>query len=269
MGAYENWTDLQAVIDVVAAQTLLPADGLSETMVTAVVMGEDGTPVPDTAVIWSLDVGALLCCDSATNAVGEATATIQSAQCHETATVTARAEAVSAAGYAWVQYGSPQDPRAFPISVSMNQTLTGSVEVDYWVGDSNGGISNLEDVEVYVDGQCVAEPEVNDAVYYWDTDGLPNGLHSIDVCVTDISGNTMHSPVTPVYTGNLVNSVGSSLDEIDPSQSQCTSIQAMLAQPCNWQLTIRDSSEDTTVYTTSGGGSQVSATWDGSELRGR
>ncbi len=145
----------------------------------------------------------------------------------------------------------------------MGKTLTGSVEVDYWVGDSNGGTSNLEDVEVYVDGQSVAEPEVNDAVYYWDTDGLPNGPHSIDVCVTDMSGNTMCSPVTRVYTSNLVNSVGSTPDEIDPSQSQCASIYAALAQPCNWQLTIRDSSEDTTVYTTSGSGSQVSATWDG------
>ncbi len=114
MGAYENWTDLQAVIDVVPGETLIPADGLSETMVTAVVLGENGNPVQNATVTWSVDVGTLVCCDSATNAVGKATATMRSASCHETATVSAQAQAVSAAGYAWVQVRIAPGPARFP-----------------------------------------------------------------------------------------------------------------------------------------------------------
>ncbi len=108
MGAYENWTDLQAVIDVVPGETLLPADGMSETIVYAFVLDSSGDPVPNATVTWTRTDGTIYPAQCVTNSVGEATAMLTSSTDHVMATVSATSGGV--AGSAYVRFGDPTDP---------------------------------------------------------------------------------------------------------------------------------------------------------------
>ncbi len=127
MGAYENWTDLQAVIDVVAGETLLPADGLSETMVTAVVLDSSGNPVQNAAVNWAPSDGDVFPGQTTTNSAGQATAILISSTDHVMATVSATSGGV--VGSAYVQFGDPTDPMIWILTPGSGETVSGTVTV--------------------------------------------------------------------------------------------------------------------------------------------
>ncbi len=149
MGAYENWTDLQAVIDVVAEETLIPADGLSETMVTAVVLDSSGNPVQNAAVAWGASDGDIFPAQTTTNSAGAATAILTSSTAHVMATVSATSGGV--AGNAYVQFGYPYDPLIF-ITKPVGGDASGFVEVDVAATNADGSEYPMSDVQLCIDG---------------------------------------------------------------------------------------------------------------------
>ena len=208
-----------------------------------------------------MDLGTLVDSESSTDAVGEATAVVRSSTNHETATVTVQVG--SLVGYGWVEYGNPGDPSILPFSPSMGGVLSDDVYVTYWLNDPDNVLANLCDLQVLVDSEVIGGAMYTDPTVEWHTNMCTNGLHSIRACVTDATGNTMYSPVTWVTTDNAIHAVNVSSYEVDPSTSLTTTISALLKESADWAFTIKDSTGNNTVCSTTGTGTVISYTWDG------
>lgn len=249
------------VIDVTPVQSRIAPDGVSETVVTAVVRDLEGRRISNAPISWDVDCGTLLDAESTTNAVGEATAIARSSTNHETATVTVHAGSVS--GSTWVEYGSPGDPSILPINPILGQVVSGEVTIRYWLGDPSGNPDKFYAMEVFVDGQSIGLMMRASPYVQWETFTVPNGQHTVKAQATDADGSTMWSPVTVVQVDNFVSELSVSPDEFNPSLGEHATIAATLQESVDWQLTIKDSTGQNTVFTTTGHGASVSCQWDG------
>ncbi len=256
MGAYENWTDLQAVIDVVAGETLLPADGLSETMVTAVVLDSSGNPVQNAAVNWAPSDGDVFPGQTTTNSAGQATAILISSTDHVMATVSATSGGV--VGSAYVQFGDATDPTAWIGQPGAGATVSGDVEVTVEACDGVGGGPGVCSVYVFVDGAELDSTPGPLCDAQWGSYRLPNGPHQITATATDYEGNMGRSNVV-----NLVSQNGIEAFSVIPATAapgQQVYVSAQLAVPGDWYVTVTDIS-NSLVWSTSGSGTAISADW--------
>ncbi len=103
------------------------------------------------------------------------------------------------------RFADIMDGQGFMDSIPAGATLSGAVDVAGWALDDRG----IEKIEVLVDGNIVgtaryghARPDVAQAnpiiskgnnfgyIYSLDTGQFPNGIHTLEVLITDTSGNT-------------------------------------------------------------------------------
>ncbi len=258
MGAYENWTDLQAVIDVVAGETLLPADGMSETMVTAVVIDSSGNPVQNATVSWAASDGSIFPAQTTTNSAGEATAILTSSTTHVMAAVSATSGGVT--GNAYVQFGNAVDPMIWVVQPSAGAVVSGDVDIITNFCECSGSIDGILTVWVYVDGTeiDVGPPSICESP--WRTYLFANGAHQVTATATDIDGNVVRSGVVTVTSQNDISAFSvTPADSVGLNQPVAIS---GLAVPGGWSIVVTDT-DNNTVWTTSGTGTTISATWPG------
>ncbi len=258
MGAYENWTDLQAVIDVVAGETLLPADGMSETMVTAVVIDSSGNPVQNATVSWAASDGSIFPAQTTTNSAREATAILTSSTTHVMAAVSATSGGVT--GNAYVQFGNAVDPMIWVVQPSAGAVVSGDVDIITNFCECSGSIDGILTVWVYVDGTeiDVGPPSICESP--WRTYLFANGAHQVTATATDIDGNVVRSGVVTVTSQNDISAFSvTPADSVGLNQPVAIS---GLAVPGGWSIVVTDT-DNNTVWTTSGTGTTISATWPG------
>ncbi len=270
MGAYENWTDLQAVIDVVPAQTLIPADGLSETMVTAVVIDSSGNPVQSATVTWSASDGDIFPAQTTTNSAGETTAILTSSATHVMATVSATSGGV--VGNAYVQFGYAYDPLIF-ITNPVSGSASGFVEVDVAATNADGSEYPLSDIQLCIDGApgggtTIPDPDTGDAEPSGiETERLTNGQHVLRVACLNPDGDTVWSQNVRINVNNPISCLTPTCLEIftDDASPNVISLNAQMSVPGRWSVEITDRYSNV-VYSDSGAGpGTVAASWDGKQ----
>ncbi len=264
MGAYESATPLREVVNVVPVETLIPADGVTQTMITAVVMDENGTPIPNAAVTWLASDGAILG-QSTANSAGEASAFLTSSTDHVVATVWATSG--SAVGQAYVTFASIYDPMIW-ITQPLDGSVSGFVEVDVAAINADGSPYPMSDVQLCVDGSPEGSITPDDAEPSGiETERLTNGQHTLRAWCLGPDGDAVWSQNVYVNVNNAISSLTSGCLEIftDDASPNSISLSAQMTVPGTWLVEITDENNNV-VYSDSGAGpGAVSATWDGTQ----
>lgn len=78
-----------------------------------------------------------------------------------------------------------------------NSTVSGTVTVGFWYYDPNGGFKKFE---LWVDGQLAQtltmSKRLKSVSFKWNTTTVPNGVHTVWVCVYSSSGEGESAPFT-------------------------------------------------------------------------
>ncbi len=268
MGAYESWADSAAVVEMIPEETLIPADGVSETIVYAFVLDSSGDPVPNATVTWTRTDGTINPAQCVTNSVGEATAMLTSSTTHIMATVSATSG--GAVGNAYVRFGDPTDPTLMITSPSNGASVSGFVPLSIsWQDVLPAGGGGTVQTELLVDDQFFcgfhSSDETGDTTI--NTNQLSNGQHEVTAVAIDPEGSETHSNGVWLNVYNDISeiSVNETALFLDDSTSQPVTLSAQVNSSESWQITIYRCSDNSVVAQSSGTGpGTASITWSDS-----
>lgn len=252
---------LERRIDVVPLQKRIAPDGVSQTMVLAIVRDEEGRRLSGGTITWTTTDGNITPETSSVDDVGEAVATLTSSTDHTTSTVWAEMDGVS--GGCYVEFANEGDP-SIRITDPVGGQVSGfiPVRVDAYDADSDGVLR----MQLYVDGEPKGSIVTNEyRLSGLDTSQLSNGWHTLTAKATDDNLNVMRSQEVYIYADNEVSQVDYSseifTDEAVPGNIV---LSAQLNTTGAWSIEIRNYKNNSLAYSTSGTGpGPIQATWDG------
>lgn len=261
---------IATVIEVTPTQSRIAPDGVSETMVTAVVRDMEGKRFPNVSVSWAVDIGTVVRSDAMTDAIGEAELVLRSTSTPGTASISVTA--AGAAVISYVEFASTTAPSVRILSPTANQVLSGEMTIEIRAVDPAGVDSGITAVTVEVDGQTIGTNLPSGGGFTWPTFRSANGMHSIRAIATNFDGETASSQTVLVATANdyfnvsITNSL-CNVNDPDPAE-RVTTITAQQETASDWELSIIRAGESTPVRTFTGTSTQISAAWDGRDSGG-